>query len=431
MKFFDRFIGKNKVKGVTGDKETPVKENLGSASSEEDYVSPQYDRISYSTIQQLYDNSNLLKKYIKVITDECIRYQLIAVPTKKSSRAKKRAQELNQLFVKSNKLETFSEVREKYLKDLYLYGRAGIEIQPDAKPEVDAIYAVPGYCIRLNVDDTGSNFKNEKEAYQILDPNDIGTVASVLPYDSMIYFVLDKMSDRVYGSSPIQSIYQELMADLQSTKNLAAGTNSIKAGVLCLPKAPRRLLQDVVSRLTILVKKNARTKITAVNNEGTFLDLSNLSPKDNIELQKWLVHKANIYNIPSFMLDMSQDSGGLNAREQKDDFRALIEGIVKYEINKLNAILIRTKLGYDDVEIVCPDFSSNLSYQRTRIAVRLVNGNIVTPNEARQTYLGLPPIDSPSADMLASDAEAQRAKDAAAANPQADTSSSSPDQDGE
>ena len=128
--------------------------------------------------------------------------------------------------------------------------------------------------------------------------------------------------------------------------------------------------------------------------------MSNLNPKDNIELQRWLIKKANIWNIPPFKLGLAGEAGSLNAREQRDDFRVLIERLIKYELGKLNAILVTTKLGFEDVELYCPNLATKLSYERTRIAVRLINGRVITPNEARVEYLGLEPLKDPRADQL-------------------------------
>ena len=392
----------NFKKGKTEEKESLISETA-SAYGAHDYVEPSYEQISPSVIQQLYDQSNLLKKYVKTIIDECLRYEFKAHPKKEyedDDEAKEQAKEVNDLLSFCNTYETFSEIREKYLKDLLLYGYAGVELEPTEGHVVKAIYAVPGYAIRLNVDETGANFKDDEKAYALLNPNDLEEVVAYYPADSFIYFVLDKMSDRVYGSPPITSIYQELLTDINSSKNLKAGSNSLKAGVLCLPKAPRTLLKDVINRLLLMCKNDSRVKIVASSTDGKFLDLTNLNPKDTVDLQKWLLQKANIFNIPPFKLGLAADVGSSNAREQRDDFKALIEGIVKYELAKWNAILLRAKLKYDKIEITCPNLATKLDYERARIAVRLVNGGIITPNEARVKYLGLPRLDDPAADQL-------------------------------
>jgi len=395
-----KLVTKPKVKkGSTERKDTVIQE--GSSAYAESFVEPENDTIDVSQVQEMYDTSSLLKKFIRVITEETKRYKLIAKPLVDTPRAKSRAVEVNNLLSKCNATEAYTDIREKYVKDLFLYGRAGIELEPSDSSEVKAIYAVPGYCIRLNVDGTGSNFKSTEQAYQIVHPDDPEKVVAVFPEDSFIYGVLDPLSDRVYGSSPITSIYTDLITDKTTSKNIRAGSNSIKAGVLCLPKAPRKLLKEVVTSITRMCRSNNTSKVVAVNTQGTFENLSNLTPKDNIELQQWLFKKANIWNIPLFKLGLSDDAGSLNAREQLTSFRDMIESIIVTEVEKLNSKLIKTKLRYDDVEIICPNFATKLDYERARIAVRLVNGLIVTPNEAREKYLGLERSDDPRADKLA------------------------------
>ena len=78
----------------------------------------------------------------------------------------------------------------------------------------------------------------------------------------------------------------------------------------------------------------------------------------------------------------------------------MIESLVKQEIKTLNLSIIQNKLGWNDVEFTCPLFATKLDYERTRIAVRLRNANIMTINEIREQILGLNKIDDPSADQL-------------------------------
>ena len=390
------------IKGATEQKESIVKETAG-AYATEDFVPPQNEVRSYSDIQSMYDTSSLLKQYINAILNEALRYEFIA-RTKpgldESTKTKGRVATLNMLMRKCNETESFNNVREKYIKDLYLYGRAGIELEPSTGSTVQSIYAVPGYCIRLNVDETGSNFKSDTKAYSITSPEEPNKEVASFPSDSLIYLVLDNLSDRVYGSDPITSIYETLQTDINASSKLKAGSYKLKFGVLCLPKAPTKLLRDIISRFNALIKRNTGVGIVASNFDGKFVDVSNMDAETTITLQKWLINKGNVWNIPPFKLGMSGELGSLSAREQRDDFRALIERLVKYELSKLNAVLVATKFGFDDVELYCPDLATKLSYERARIAVRLVGGRIVTPNEARSLYLGLDPLEDPRANQL-------------------------------
>ena len=395
-------------------KETTIKEKPSAFGTEEEDTAEQINAdLSQSTIEYLYNNSVLLKRYIKIIVDECLRYSLVARPKKGFEDNKtsiERANKLNRLLLQCNAYETFREVREKYLKDLLLYARAGLEIEPseskDAFPK--ALYAAPGYCIKMNTDDAG-NFEDLDKAYIIVDPDDTSKTIATFPYHSLVYFVYDRISDRVYGESPLKSIYYELQADLKASEGLKKGVSELKTGLVCLKKAPRRVLKDTITKFLSAVRTNARAKLVAVNTEDVkFVDLTNIPTKDLIELQKWVALKANVYNIPPFKLGLGIDTGSLTAREQRDDFKGLIENILFYEIDKLNAILVIARLGWDDIEITCPDLATKLSYERARIAVRLVNGGVITPNEARVKYLGLDPVDDPSANQLKIPKESNR-----------------------
>ena len=125
MRFWFRF-----KKGKTEEKTSPVTETA-SAYGTSDFSEPAYEQIPPETVQQLYDQSSLLKRYVKIITDECLRYEFRAVPKKEyedNKEALKQVQELNDLFDSCNAYETLSEIREKYLKDLLLYGYAGVEL---------------------------------------------------------------------------------------------------------------------------------------------------------------------------------------------------------------------------------------------------------------------------------------------------------------
>ena len=414
MNIFNLFTKKSKPmeisKGATGAKDSIIVENRtnDAAYAEENgqsvtFVMPEFEQLSYSTINTLYERSSLLKKYIKVLIDECMLYEFKAVPKeafKTNQSSLEHAKFINQkLLLDANPVDTFSEIREKYLKDLFLYGRAGIEIEPSTNVPPTNLYAVPGYTIRLNIDDAG-NFIDPNKAFFLIDPSDTVRVIASFPSNSFIYFVWDKISDRVYGSVPLASIYTELITDINASRSVGPDANNLKPGVLSLPKAPKSLLKDVTTRLISVVRSGNRSKVVAVNTDAKFIDLSNMGPKENIELQQWIAKRANIFNLPLFKLGFAGDTGSLNAREQKDDFRALIENIVRYELEKLNVVLISRKLQWDDIEIVCPNFATKLEYERSRIAVRLVNGGIITPNEARIDYLGYDRIDDPVADKL-------------------------------
>jgi len=369
----------------------------------EEFVEPT-ETLTVRDIEQLYDSSVLLKKYVRGIINEILRFDIVAVPIKgyEGDRSTARKVEyLNSLLSSPNDKETFREIREMYLKDLLLFGRGGIELQPAAQDTnlVTAMYAIPGYCIRLNVDQAG-NFKDKEKAYKIVSTLDPSKVISTFPFNSLVYFTFDKLSDQVYPSSPIFAIQNELNADIAASQSLRNGMNDLKSGIICIDRFPNNSLAKLINELKWSTTKRKNFKITAVNRDGKFIDLTNMSVSENLDAQKWLTVKANIFNIPLFRLGLGEKVGSLSAREQKDDLKVLAGMFVQLELDKLNSILVKAKLGYSDVKLTSPSLASKLDYERARIAVRLVNAGIITPNEARTLYLNLPPLASEEANRL-------------------------------
>jgi len=384
------------------DKESQIIETPSAYATELGGAESVSETLDPNTIATLYNRSVLLKRYIKYIVSECLRNDIIARPKpeyQNNKKSKDKAEKLNNLLAYCNKYETFREIREKYLKDYLLYGRAGIEIEPsDVHEFPTALYAVPGYCIKLNTDNSG-NFKDPEKAYLIVNPSRTDEIVATFSYYSLVYLIYDKLSDRVYGESPILSIYNEIVADLNASENLQ-NAGSLKSGIVSVKRANRTVLQSLIEKIKQLIRVNAKVKIASISAEDAkFIDLTNATVEELVSLQKWIAQKGNVYNIPLYILGL-EIKGSATAREQKDDFRALVEEIIKYEIDKLNAIILNARLGWNDVEFYCPNLATRITYERTRVAVRLVNAGIITPNEARTEYLGLKPLNDPEANKL-------------------------------
>ena len=98
MKFPNIF---NFKKGRGQKKETPIKENMDSYSSAgtgEVYKDPQYEKRAYIDISTMYDMSSLLKKYIRTIVNDCLRYPLKAKPIKGKEKDSRAIEELLKLI---------------------------------------------------------------------------------------------------------------------------------------------------------------------------------------------------------------------------------------------------------------------------------------------------------------------------------------------
>jgi phage portal protein BeeE len=143
-------------------------------------------------------------------------------------------------------------------------------------------------------------------------------------------------------------------------------------------------------------------KLMGVNKEVDLTEIPFMNPKEIIELDRWIGLKvASIFKVPPFMLNLVQDVGSLNAREQKARFlENVILPILEYEAYTYTNVLVRKGFKNFDVSITSPVLGTKLNYDRARIANLLVGSGegILTVDEARKMFFNLPPKEKTSED---------------------------------
>lgn len=368
---------------------------------------PVEEGLSVDQIKQLYIQNSWIRKYINTIVRACLKYKLQAVVVedyKGSTTAEAHAKEVNDLLKYSNETEAFTSVRKKYLNDLLLYGNGAVEIAPKVgTPKF--LYAAPGYMLRVDTDSSG-NIKDPKMAYYFLPVGSTNieekdkTVEKAYPSNAIVHLKLDELSDRVYGISPMDSIVREITADVKSLQDLQKGDYGIAPQLIKFPKQSKAFVEGVVKLIQQVLTGKGGNKVIGVNVDADHIKLSDKKYTDEFEFQKWLVMRHNIYGIPPFKLGFVSEVGSMSAREQREEFLGLIETLVQYECEVLTLVLLKNRLGYKDIEIVCPALITRLDFEKARVLDRLVGSGIVTSNEAREKYLGLPRSSDPKADRL-------------------------------
>ncbi len=367
-----------------------------------DYSEPQVDILTATAIANFYVTNSWVRKYINTLVYGCIRYKLVAFPAPGVGTGKTKAhvEEVNALLNYANGQEIFSDVREKYLKDLLLYGNGALEIQPKAGKVVKELFAAPGYLLRGKIDSNGNI--NVKQAYAFLDPNTGTESKATFGIEDIVHFKLNQLSDRFYGSSPINSIYKELNTDTKAIKEMERGDFGVVPQIIAFPKQTKVFIDKIITSIQTVITGKGGNKVISVNSEDIKkIALTDKTYKDEFEFQKWLVQRHNIYGIPPFKLGFVSETGSMSAREQREEFLTLIMTIVTYEAEKLTHILCYKRLGYEDVIITCPELVTRIDFDKARVLDRLVQAGIITPNEAREKYLGMPRIEDKYADQLA------------------------------
>jgi phage portal protein BeeE len=370
-------------------------------SSGAEFVDPEERNLSADQLSSLYLSNSWVRKYIDILANGCAKYKLQAVPAPgvNAGAAKAHCEEVNTLLSYANDVETFSDVRVKYLKDLLLFGNGALEVQPKNGTTIKFLYAAPGYLLRAKFDLNGNLTKSN--CYAFVDPSTGEEGKVTYGKEDIVHFKLDQLSDRFYGSSPIASAYKEFNADSKAIKEMERGDFGISAQIIAFPKQTKSFISTVMSSIQAVITGKGGNKVVSVNTEDIKrIALSDKTYKDEFEFQKWLVQRHNVFGIPPFKLGFVESTGSMSAREQREEFQSLISTLVTYECEKLTLILCRTRLQYEDVIITAPELVTRLDYDKARVLDRLVMAGIITPNEAREKYLGLDRANDKYADQL-------------------------------
>jgi phage portal protein BeeE len=365
------------------------------------YVAPEERSLSADQLSTLYLTNSWVRKYIDIIVSGCLKYKLQAVPAPGVNAAVATAhmQEVNTFLSYANEVETFGDVRGKYLKDLLLFGNGALECQPKTGTAIKFLYAAPGYLLRAKFDAYGNLAK--AGCYAFMDPKTGVESETTYGQEDLVHFKLDQLSDHFYGSSPIASAYKELNADTKALKEMERGDFGISPQVLGFPKQTKTWISTVMTSIQSVITGKGGNKVVSVNTDDIKkIALSDKTYKDEFEFQKWLVQRHNVFGIPPFKLGFVDSTGSMSAREQREEFQSLIWTLVTYECEKLTLILCRLRLKYEDVIITSPELITRLDFDKARVLDRLVMSGIITPNEARVKYLGLDAILDKNADKL-------------------------------
>lgn len=360
--------------------------------------------ISNSLALNYYTSNTWVRKYVNTIVNGMLRYKLQAVlidGADPNDQANVDAlKQVNLLLTYANESETFGDVRSKYLKDFILFGNGTMEISPKNGHTVKNLYAAPGAYLKIMADESGNISKGQ--AYGFIDPK-LGDVAEGGWYslDDIVHFKMDALSDRLFGQSPISASSYELLADSKAAKEMGRGDFGVTPQLLIMPKATKNFVDSVLRAVQQVITGRAGNKIVTASAEDLkTVKLSGKEYKDEFEFQKWLVQRHNVYGIPPFKLGFVSDVGSQSAKEQREEFLTLIELMVTYECEKLSLVLCSQKLKLENVKIVAPALVTRVDYEKSRVLDRLVSVGIITPNEARSKYLGLPRVEDPLADKL-------------------------------
>lgn len=347
------------------------------------YYQPKQGNLSISQIREYVLTCYWINICVNTIVDEVIKYPLSCEPANTK---------IDSFLRFPSEIEPLMITRKKYLKDMLRFGNGACLIGYEGDTP-KFLRAIPGYTIRLTSDDIPN--------YQIMDVNsgalktDANKNPIVLNNREVMLFQLDVDSDATLAKSPIDTIPTMLDIDKSVQTKLAEFTDRglIKPAFVSIEKATKRDVQDFVEYMNALVADGG--KLFGINKNSTLTELKSWSVEETIAMMKWLgLVAASVYKVPPFMLNLVQDTGSLNAREQKARFlENAVLPILEYEAHVYTLGLAIKGFKSPKTHITSPMIGTRLNYDRARVAQMLTGGvAIVTVDEARKMFFGLDPM---------------------------------------
>lgn len=356
--------------------------------------------VSEFDLWRKYCFNSWIRAIVDKIIKETVKYRVVA-KAKDSNKAGDKVVQAKVAEVQAllddpnNKVESFEDIRRKYLRDILVYDAGAVEIvYKDGKPY--ELYDVKGSLIRLDLDKHG-NFKNPDRAYVLVDRMNAANILAAFSIRELMYMIANPVSGSAYGLSPIETLWDEICNDdeacsynkkLLENSGMISGVLSFKGmGIDALKKAQRYWKEEM---------KRKGVKLIVTNNDDVkFIKVAE-SNKDMqfLEFQKWVLNKLMaVYGMQPIVLGVIDDTTGkLNSSEQREQFKQdAILPLLKLEAYRLTNVLVLQGFDYDDVVITHEepaDINEEFDLEKCKVGCQF---GVVTIDEAR-AWLNLQPV---------------------------------------
>jgi len=406
---------------------------------------------------ECYVQDEWVRACVDKIIKEVVKYRIVAVPKESSDaispETQKHIDEVTALLENPNdKIESFDNIRRKYLKDILVYDAGALEIvfansgesevraslkelnkelmqltlnrkvtsDKDIEKNLDIeiedlknkskgyknqlkelqkavekkgnlpveLYDVAGVNIKINVDVNG-NFKDGQPAYYFYKNNTSGKPDAEFSKSELIYFVQYPTAGRVYGLSPIETLYDTVQSDITAAimNRRRLDNDGMISGVLSFPGMSSKKLQKNQNFWKMQArKKGARLVLTSVDAKFTKV-VESQQEMQFMEYQQWILVKIMaVYGLQPIVLGViTANTGKLNSEQQREQFKSdAVLPLIELETHHLTDVLIQQGFGYEDIKIGYIEPPQEASQEENvDKADKMGKLGVITINEAR------------------------------------------------
>lgn len=394
-----------KLKRISVSEQYGMKEKKSNAPVEawvggDNYIGPAWVTVNDDEAFKLFKANEWLFSVIDRITSDCTQVQPEVVPKDKTAKIegklKNRIDAVKAFLDDPNEnKESMTEIREKVIRDMLLYGRGAIE-KVNYQGRLREIYSMIARNIRVRVDKNGNLYRYR--TYQ-LKSNQTRSGDKYFDKDEVIFMVLTPTSRSLYGIKPVDVVATSVATDmLRCTHNSNYFVNGAEAsGILGVPGLSRKEMRKFRQWWESKHKgaDNAH-RVAVVNSKDVKYVQMALSNRD-MEFGEYGKEIRNkilaVYKMQPFIMGIVDGTTGkLNSSEQSRVYKTgALKPILTKESHYYTQEIVRDGFGFDDVLIT---FSSiDLEDEKTQSEIegnRLEQG-VITINEVRQRH-GMPKV---------------------------------------
>jgi len=356
------------------------------------YIQPVIIHVDDSEAYDLYKENEWLFAVINRIVADCTQVDMKLVPKdpnqKSTDKFRNRLKSVADFFEDPNEnKESFKELREKFIRDLLVYGRGTME-KVKKNERLLYLYSLVSKNITIRTDEFG-NLRAWK-TYKQENPHNVSK-PTYFNKDEVIFSVLHPASHTLYGIKPIDILANAVATDLlRAAYNSNLFVNGAEAaGILSIPGMTRtelkRFRQFWESRFKGASNSHRTFIVNSKDTSWVRMALSNADMQFGeygVELRSKIFAA---YNMQPFVMGiLDQTVGKLNSEQQITIYKnGALKPILSKEQYVYTNEIIRDGLGIGDVnasfsEIDLADKQTEATIDNERIA----NGTMVI-NEYR------------------------------------------------
>lgn len=362
------------------------------------YVSPQYVKISDHEAEKFYRGNEWVNAVVNRLVDDCTKIPPKITLIDKTKELKPRHQRqiefVYNFFLRPNpNKESFSQIREKFIKDMLVVGRGTDEKVLDENDILKEIYALKASTMDIMtnkhgmIPDTNAFVQKAKDGKdQKWDKNEI------------IWTVFRPVSGTAYGEKPLDTLANAVASDiLRATYNSNFFLNSAEAGgVLSLEGMSKAELKKFRQYWTTNHKGvNKAHKMVAVN--VPIKHITNTITNRDMQFSEYgnelMMKIFAVYSMQPFIMGViNETTGKLNSKEQTQVYKdSALKPILRKEAYTYTTEILHDGFNMHEFQVEFEGVDLADAVTQSEIDRMDINSGILVINEVRSRR-GLQPV---------------------------------------